>query len=242
MTGIVINNNEYEISTGSSKLEYSSTGDCVSYSVWGENIPANPATFLLTINPDPSDANVYINEVLGNSRKVPKNTTASYSVSKTGYVTNSSSIEMTSDKTINVSLIHSFTQSSSMAADGVVDYSGTGGFSLPYQRGYSWNGSNYIDGSKNCTKSGPHLVFPYPVYVTQIKICNTWGSRYGPTMKGGLYNSSGEIKGSYLGSWSGTSDRKIWTCTVNNVIPGFWIWNNESNNNWGITAIKIYSL
>jgi len=41
MTGIVINNNEYEVSTGSAKIEYTSSGDCVGYSMYGEDIPHN---------------------------------------------------------------------------------------------------------------------------------------------------------------------------------------------------------
>jgi len=42
MTGVIINNNEYEISTGSTKIEYSSTKNNVSYSMYGDDIPFNP--------------------------------------------------------------------------------------------------------------------------------------------------------------------------------------------------------
>jgi len=43
MTGIVINNNKYEISTGSTKIEYSSMGEgTVSYSIYGDNVPFTP--------------------------------------------------------------------------------------------------------------------------------------------------------------------------------------------------------
>lgn len=41
MTGIIINSNEYQVNTGSTKIEYASSGDCVGYSMWGEDIPYN---------------------------------------------------------------------------------------------------------------------------------------------------------------------------------------------------------
>ena len=48
MTGVIINNNFYDISTGSTKIEYNSMGNgTLSYSMYGENIPEVPADKLL---------------------------------------------------------------------------------------------------------------------------------------------------------------------------------------------------
>ena len=44
MTGVIINNNEYQVSTGSTKIEYSAMGgESVGYSMYGENIPEAPS-------------------------------------------------------------------------------------------------------------------------------------------------------------------------------------------------------
>lgn len=41
MTGVIINNNEYQVSTGSTKIEYSAMGgESVGYSMYGEEVPS----------------------------------------------------------------------------------------------------------------------------------------------------------------------------------------------------------
>lgn len=48
MTGVIINNNEYQVSTGGTKIEYSSMGGrTIGYSMYGENIPEVPEDKLL---------------------------------------------------------------------------------------------------------------------------------------------------------------------------------------------------
>ena len=61
MTGVIINNNEYQVITGGTKIEYSSMGGgTIGYSMYGENIPEVPEDKLLE----------WIN--------IPQNTTRSY--------------------------------------------------------------------------------------------------------------------------------------------------------------------
>jgi len=46
MTGIIINNNEYAVSTGSTKIEYNSMGgDTCGYSMYGDEIPTVPPIY-----------------------------------------------------------------------------------------------------------------------------------------------------------------------------------------------------
>ena len=41
MTGVIINNNEYQVSTGNTKIEYNAMGgESVGYSMYGANVPS----------------------------------------------------------------------------------------------------------------------------------------------------------------------------------------------------------
>ncbi len=62
-------------------------------------------TVTLTINPTPSDATVTINSEPKNTVTVPYGDTVEYSVTADGYLTQSGSVEMTEDKTIDVELV-----------------------------------------------------------------------------------------------------------------------------------------
>ena len=59
----------------------------------------------LTINPTPADAVVLINGEAQASVTVPYGETAEYSITKEGYLTQSGSVELTEDKTIDVELV-----------------------------------------------------------------------------------------------------------------------------------------
>lgn len=62
-------------------------------------------TVTLTINPTPANAVVLINGEAQASVTVPYGETAEYSITKEGYLTQSGSVEMTEDKTIDVELV-----------------------------------------------------------------------------------------------------------------------------------------
>lgn len=62
-------------------------------------------TVTLTINPTPADAVVLINGEAQASVTVPYGETAEYSITKEGYLTQSGSVELTEDKTIDVELV-----------------------------------------------------------------------------------------------------------------------------------------
>lgn len=62
-------------------------------------------TVTLTINPTPADAVVLINGEAQESVTVPYGDTVNYSVTAEGYLTQSGSVEMTEDKTIDVELV-----------------------------------------------------------------------------------------------------------------------------------------
>ena len=66
-------------------------------------------TVTLTINPTPADAVVLINGEAQESVTVPYGDTVNYSVAKEGYLTQSGSVEMTEDKTIDVELAEELT-------------------------------------------------------------------------------------------------------------------------------------
>ena len=73
------------------------------------NIKSNAYKYLttvtLTINPTPADAVVLINGEAQESVTVPYGDTVNYSVTAEGYLTQSGSVEMTEDKTIDVELV-----------------------------------------------------------------------------------------------------------------------------------------
>lgn len=62
-------------------------------------------TVTLTINPTPSDATVTINSEAKNTVTVPYGDTVEYSVAAEGYLTQSGTVELTEDKTIDVELV-----------------------------------------------------------------------------------------------------------------------------------------
>lgn len=62
-------------------------------------------TVTLTINPTPADAVVLINGEAQESVTVPYGDTVNYSVTAEGYLTQSGSVELTEDKTIDVELV-----------------------------------------------------------------------------------------------------------------------------------------
>lgn len=56
MTGIVINGNEYQVNTGSTKVEYASMGEgTIGYSMYGDNIP-EVQSYVVTITAMPDTA------------------------------------------------------------------------------------------------------------------------------------------------------------------------------------------
>ena len=65
-----------------------------------------PLNYTLTINPTPSDASVTFNTgtVSGNTCTVPYNTSVTYTVSKNKYVSQSATVTILADQTINVTL------------------------------------------------------------------------------------------------------------------------------------------
>ena len=73
------------------------------------NIKSNAYKYLttvtLTINPTPADAVVLINGEAQESVTVPYGDTVNYSVTAEGYLTQSGSVELTEDKTIDVELV-----------------------------------------------------------------------------------------------------------------------------------------
>ena len=67
-------------------------------------------TVTLTINPTPSDATVTINSEAKNTVTVPYGDTVEYSVAAEGYLTQSGTVELTEDTTLEVELVEEVTE------------------------------------------------------------------------------------------------------------------------------------
>lgn len=67
-------------------------------------------TVSLTINPTPSDATVTINSEAKNTVTVPYGDTVEYSVAAEGYLTQSGTVELTEDTTLEVELVEEVTE------------------------------------------------------------------------------------------------------------------------------------
>lgn len=78
----------------------------------------------ITIVPTPSDANVVINGKARTSAQVLKGESVSYTVSKSGYVTESDTVTVNEDTTINVTLLASYSFSINTAAENTVIING----------------------------------------------------------------------------------------------------------------------
>jgi hypothetical protein len=105
MTGVIINNNEYQVSTGSIKVEYSSMGGgTIGYSMYGEEVPSSVTVYTFTINATPVDAIVTINGTQQSSITAEEGSSIVWSVSKTGYTTQTGSLTLNSDVTETVNL------------------------------------------------------------------------------------------------------------------------------------------
>lgn len=103
------------------------TGGCGLYLVGYRRLgsPVIPEYYTLTINPTPADATVTFDKgtVSGNSCTVSGGTRVTYTVSKTGYVTETATITVDSNQTINVTLptLVTFSPSSSLQSFTVPD-------------------------------------------------------------------------------------------------------------------------
>lgn len=76
--------------------------------LWSEKLLATPY-YTFTINPTPSNATVTINGVNTKTVTVEDGTTISWSVSASGYVSQSGSLTLTDDTTKTVTLVQNFT-------------------------------------------------------------------------------------------------------------------------------------
>lgn len=105
MTGVIINNNEYQVSTGGIKIEYSSMGGgTIGYSMYGDEVPSSVTVYTFTINATPVDSVVTINGTQQSSITAEEGSSIVWSVSKTGYTTQTGSLILNSDVTETVNL------------------------------------------------------------------------------------------------------------------------------------------
>jgi hypothetical protein len=246
---VYFGNKTHDILFGKRYIEKIGTNDTVSYSVYGDEIPVNPINFLLTINTDPADATVYINNIEGNIQKIIKDSVANYTVSKTGYLNAQGSILMDEPKTLDVVLNRTFKQTSSMSADGVIQTKPTAsGYSFvdAYNKGATWDTVTDL-GYRACDgyKGPPTFKFPYPIYVKKVQFHIYNGATVAPGFRVVLYDANSKEVARSSTSYSGTKyNPNCYTAYFNGTTPCIYVAVEQTgtHNNWKMGAFKLTTL
>lgn len=107
---VYFKNTSHSIMIGKDPIEKMGGEEKVTFSMYGDNIPVDTRYFTFTINPTPSNATVTINGDITNTITVKEGSEISYSVSAEGYITDSDTLIVDSNITLDIVLVEKFTK------------------------------------------------------------------------------------------------------------------------------------